>query len=105
MSGSSATTTPKGTRKYQCQGPEAWAEVFRAAAAGAREGEGIRKALAYAVARREDFLGWAGRESVDTLGQSQSLVLAGVLGAQDKDESEYGRFVADVKAAADLLLV
>lgn len=49
--------TEKGTRKFQCNGPTDWSEAFKAfAGEGAREGEGIRYALAYAVANRVEVL-------------------------------------------------
>jgi hypothetical protein len=51
--------TDKGTRKFQCNGPVEWAKAFGKAAAGGREGEGIRAALAYAIANEAKFLAWA----------------------------------------------
>ncbi len=52
--------TEKGTRKFQSNGPIDWSSTFkRAAGKDGREGEGIRAALAYAVAHESAFLAWA----------------------------------------------
>lgn len=52
--------TEAGTKKHQANGPVAWSKVFqRVAGKEGREGEGVRAALAYAVAHADAFVGWA----------------------------------------------
>ena len=52
--------TEAGTRKHQTNGPVEWSKVFRRVAGrDGREGEGIRAALAYAVAHADAFERWA----------------------------------------------
>lgn len=57
--------TASGTKKHQANGPVEWSKVFKAAAkivGSAREGEGVRLAMAYAVANEKAFLKWAEQE-------------------------------------------
>ncbi|HEX7947487.1 MAG TPA: hypothetical protein VF495_22675 [Phenylobacterium sp.] len=52
--------TAHGTRKFQANGPIEWSKAFkRVAGKDGREGEGIRAALAYAVAHEDAFAKWA----------------------------------------------
>jgi len=51
--------TESGTRKFQANGPIDWAATFKAAAGEGREGEGIRAAMAYAIAHKAQFLAWS----------------------------------------------
>lgn len=55
--------TDKGTRKFQANGPIEWSKTFTKAAGGGREGEGIRSAMAYAIAHEKAFLSWAAAQS------------------------------------------
>ena len=52
--------TESSTRKYQANGPVSWGSTYRKVAGrDGREGEGIRAALAFAVARADQFIAWA----------------------------------------------
>jgi hypothetical protein len=51
--------TEHGTRKFQANGRVEWSRLFTRVAAGKREGEGIRAALAYAATHASQFEAWA----------------------------------------------